>query len=393
MLSQGQLAAPGRAAAQLIERASGPFDLLARLLPIAAVQEVLKAIGLDLSKIEADLQAQRDNVAGVEQIARYAAREAGLLGHQRVDPIHLLLALLYTDVAGTPSFLQAHGATLYELRAYLQSPAARQQARRLRRPPAASLRGAVGVSPIFVGLVVLMGLSGGLLLLDLPQWLVMVTTLVFVLSGWLTSLCLHEFAHALIAFLGGDHEISAAGYLRLDPRGYLDPWFSFLLPVLFVLLGGIGLPGGAVYVRTGALRNRRWASAVGAAGPLASLAFTLLVALPFFLQPGLDWFWIHSPDLWGAVALLLLIEAGAFLLNLVPLPPLDGFRILEPVLPEELQLAARRIGNQALLIVFALLWFSPAGAWLWDGAYFLLALARVPLEMTGLGLDHMPQLR
>ena len=69
--------------------------------------------------------------------------------------------------------------------------------------------------------------------------------------GWLVSLCLHEFGHAYTAWKYGDRDVEVRGYLTLNPLKYTNPLLSLGLPVLFIALGGIGLPGGAVYVRTG----------------------------------------------------------------------------------------------------------------------------------------------
>ena len=94
--------------------------------------------------------------------------------------------------------------------------------------------------------------------------------LALVASGWIVSLCLHEFGHALAAYLGGDHAVADTGYLTLDPLKYTDPVLSLVLPILYLFLGGFGLPGGAVYIRTGLLRSAAWASVVSAAGPFAT---------------------------------------------------------------------------------------------------------------------------
>src|SRR5678815_2748961 len=64
--------------------------------------------------------------------------------------------------------------------------------------------------------------------------------------AWIFSVCLHEFGHAVVAYKGGDYTVRDKGYLTFNPLKYTDPLFSIILPVLFVALGGIGLPGGAV---------------------------------------------------------------------------------------------------------------------------------------------------
>src|SRR5881394_2617306 len=92
-----------------------------------------------------------------------------------------------------------------------------------------------------------------------------------VFIGWVLSVVLHEFAHGLVAYLGGDYTIRERGGLTLNPLQYVDPVMSIFLPMVFLALGGIPLPGGATYVRTDLLRSRLWATAVAAAGPLMNL--------------------------------------------------------------------------------------------------------------------------
>src|SRR5438270_14100773 len=72
--------------------------------------------------------------------------------------------------------------------------------------------------------------------------------------GWILSVTLHEFGHGLVAYLGGDYTIRERGGLTLNPLQYVDPLMSILLPAVFLLMGGIALPGGATYVRTDLLR-------------------------------------------------------------------------------------------------------------------------------------------
>jgi Zn-dependent protease len=99
---------------------------------------------------------------------------------------------------------------------------------------------------------------------------------VFVAAGWLVSLCLHEFAHAYVAYRSGDRSVVEQGYLTLNPLRYSDALLSIALPLLFVLVGGLGLPGGAVRVDPDALHSRLRQVLVSAAGPLANV----IVALP-----------------------------------------------------------------------------------------------------------------
>ncbi len=72
-----------------------------------------------------------------------------------------------------------------------------------------------------------------------------------VLGGWVITLCLHEFAHAAVAYAGGDISVRARGYLTLNPLRYTDLAYSVIIPILLLAVGGIPLPGGAVLVEPG----------------------------------------------------------------------------------------------------------------------------------------------
>ena len=92
-----------------------------------------------------------------------------------------------------------------------------------------------------------------------------------VLGGWVITLCLHEFAHAAVAYAGGDTSVRARGYLTLNPLRYTDLAYSVIIPILLLAVGGIPLPGGAVLVEPGRLRRRWYASLVSAAGPATNM--------------------------------------------------------------------------------------------------------------------------
>ena len=81
---------------------------------------------------------------------------------------------------------------------------------------------------------------------------------IIVVVGWVLSLCLHEFSHAIVAYYGGDTSVKEKGYLTFNPLKYTHPFFSFVIPVVILLMGGIGLPGGAVFINRGAIRTRWW---------------------------------------------------------------------------------------------------------------------------------------
>src|SRR3970040_1656278 len=104
-------------------------------------------------------------------------------------------------------------------------------------------------------------------------------TFLVVLIGWIFSLCLHEFSHALVAYYGGDNTVKEKGYLTFTPLKYTHPVFSLLMPIIFLLMGGIGLPGGAVYIERWRLRGPKWETAVSLAGPLSNALLALMLGL------------------------------------------------------------------------------------------------------------------
>lgn len=110
------------------------------------------------------------------------------------------------------------------------------------------LRQSVRPSPVFLALVALTVLGGVLAWLSAQtiRPLAYIGVFTFVIAGWLVSLCLHEFGHAYTAWRFGDHDAAVRGYLTLNPLRYSSPMLSLGLPLLFIALGGIGLPGGAV---------------------------------------------------------------------------------------------------------------------------------------------------
>jgi Zn-dependent protease len=184
-----------------------------------------------------------------------------------------------------------------------------------------------------------------------------------VLGGWAVALCLHEFGHALTAYRGGDRSVRAKGYLTLDIRRYTDPVMSLLLPLALLALGGVPLPGGAVWINRAALRSRAVASAVSLAGPLTNLilgaAVTAVVAI------------ISLPDgLAAGLSYLALVQILAFVLNILPVPGLDGFGVLEPYLPAQARRFAGSLGWYAPLLLFVLIIGVPAVANALFGAAF-----------------------
>lgn len=228
----------------------------------------------------------------------------------------------------------------------------------------------------------------------------MIQVAIFVCLGWILSVCLHEFGHAIVAYWGGDTTVKEKGYLTLNPIKYTDINLSLVLPLIFLLLGGIPLPGAAVYIDHRRLRGRAWKSAVSAAGPLASILVALLLAIGFKLtfptsldpeeignfqlnlaSPIYNFSWI-----WPAVAFLAYLEVFVVIINLLPIPSLDGYGIIEPWLPAEIQNKLRKFAKYGIFVLFALLWFvEPFNSLLASLAFGITQILGIPVELVGLG--------
>ncbi len=263
------------------------------------------------------------------------------------------------------------------------------------KPP---LKGAIQPSPIFIALLFLLGLSA-VKILD-PNFLgisvpTRVTVFVFVISAWIVSLIAHEFGHAIVAWRGGDLSVAPKGYLTLNPFKYTHPLTSIIIPVGILMIGGIGLPGGAVYIDRSKLSPER-DSAVSAAGPLANFVFAIIFLAPLVfgwvpvitndgeISPGAT-----VPATVMAVSLAFIggIQILSWILNLLPIPPLDGFGILEPLLPPSLQRALRAVSGYGFMVLIVLVMFTPAGQWLWWPVEFLFELFGWSTEMFSVGFN------
>lgn len=217
------------------------------------------------------------------------------------------------------------------------------------------LQQSVRPSPVFLAICAITVLGGVLAWLAGAEVtpLAYAGVFVFVIAGWVVSLCLHEFGHAYTAWRFGDHDVAVRGYLTLNPLKYSHPLLSIALPMVFIALGGIGLPGGAVYVRTGWMTARR-RTIVSLAGPFANVVLAVvLLALTALL---------YDPDhriFWYGMAFLGFLQVTAVLLNLLPIPGLDGYGALEPHLSYETQRALAPAKQWGFLILFVFLIAPP----------------------------------
>ena len=208
-------------------------------------------------------------------------------------------------------------------------------------------------------------------------------TFLIVVLGWVFSLCLHEFSHALVAYYGGDYTVKDKGYLTFNPLKYTHPVYSLLFPMLFLLMGGIGLPGGAVYIEKWRLKSRSWETAVSLAGPFSNALLALILGLILRLSP------VSASGIWPGLAFLAFLQISAVVLNLIPLPPFDGFGALEPYLSMNVRMKLAQTQGMLSWVVLILLWqVRFIGNLFWGFVGLLARLAEIPLDLASLGMSQ-----
>ncbi len=184
-----------------------------------------------------------------------------------------------------------------------------------------------------------------------------VVTLIFIIVILVFSTVLHEMAHGYVAYWLGDHTAKAMGRLSLNPMVHIDPFMSIIVPVMLYLMGG-PVFGGAkpVPIDTRNLKWKEWGFAlVAIAGPLTNMFLSFL----FFLA------WYFSGGNVGSGNEILqygiLINLGFALFNILPIPPLDGSRVLYALAPDFARDFMRKIEPYGLIIVYVLIYF--VGSW------------------------------
>jgi Zn-dependent protease len=176
-------------------------------------------------------------------------------------------------------------------------------------------------------------------------------TLVETLAAVLIAATIHEFAHALIADRLGDPTARHLGRLSLNPIVHLD-----LLGTLFFLLFGFGWAKPVPVNPRNFHDPRMGMLQVAVAGPLANI--TAAFALGMLLKvPGLTGVSLWAPFL----AIVIWINIVLAIFNLIPIPPLDGSRILEGLLPPQQSYAFSRLQPYGTLVLLALLYTGIVG--------------------------------
>ena len=178
-----------------------------------------------------------------------------------------------------------------------------------------------------------------------------------VLGVILLSMTLHEAMHAFMGYFLGDDTAKAQGRLTLNPIKHIDPFMTILLPVILALTPGAPIFGGAkpVPFNPNRVRYGDWGAAlVAIAGPLtnfviAFLAFGIGVLSGVITSQGVE------TTLVGQIIMLTMsVNLGFFVFNMLPIPPLDGSRVLYALAPETVRRGMEMVERYGVMVVFAI---------------------------------------
>lgn len=173
------------------------------------------------------------------------------------------------------------------------------------------------------------------------------------------AVMIHEVAHGFVAWKCGDTTAKDLGRLSLNPIRHVDPFGTIVFPLMLALLGTPFIFGWAKPVPINLSRTRNpkqafWLTAI--AGPASNLLQAILAVLVFHVTSMFDTPVMIYVTLW----LLMYIVVNVFLMafNLLPVPPLDGSKVLAVLLPDRVAMSYLQIERFGMLIIFALLYLN-----------------------------------
>ena len=169
------------------------------------------------------------------------------------------------------------------------------------------------------------------------------------------SVILHELAHGIVAYWLGDKTAKDAGRLTFNPIKHIDPFMSIMVPVILYIIGA-PVFGGAkpVPINTHNLKWREWGMAlVAIAGPFTNF----LIALIAFLIAHFSGILYGSGGelLYFIFVEVIFINLGFMVFNLIPIPPLDGSRLLYAIAPDGIRILMASMERYGFIIVYLLI--------------------------------------
>ncbi len=205
-----------------------------------------------------------------------------------------------------------------------------------------------------------------------------ILNLVIVLGVILISMTLHEAMHAFVAYWLGDDTARREGRLTLNPIKHIDPFLTIILPLGLALVGA-PIFGGAkpVPFRPDQVKGGDWGAAlVALGGPLTNL-FIAFITFGIGVVSGVITASGVEVSLAGTIIMTMIsVNLGFFVFNILPIPPLDGSRVLYALAPEFVRTGMRFIEQYGIILVFALVLLAGPllGAYMTEVINFFLTL-------------------
>lgn len=172
------------------------------------------------------------------------------------------------------------------------------------------------------------------------------------------SAIIHEYAHGWAADQLGDPTAKVAGRLTLSPKAHIDLWGTILMPIFLLLISGGSFMfayAKPVPYNPYNLRSRRWGPAfVGAAGPVSNLVLALIFGILIRVLP----VGILNPAFFSLLSVIVYANVLLAVFNLVPIPPLDGSKVLFAVLPDSLDNFKQNLERSGFIILVIFLLFG-----------------------------------
>ncbi len=178
----------------------------------------------------------------------------------------------------------------------------------------------------------------------------------------LPAIVIHEVSHGYVAYLLGDTTAKDRGRLTLNPLKHIDPWGTILLPLLMVAAFGFGFGyAKPVPINPNRFKDyRRGLFLTGIAGPASNLALAvvsgvIIRVMAFMGAPAIP----YVELVMIAIYFFCLMNLSLMFFNLIPLPPLDGSRVLPLFLSDRAMVTYAKFEQYGFVILFGLLWLAP----------------------------------
>jgi Zn-dependent protease len=180
-------------------------------------------------------------------------------------------------------------------------------------------------------------------------------TLIVTLVSLLIGLSLHEMMHAYMGYRLGDTTAHDLGRVSLNPLRHIDPMTTVLLPIITLVLFHVPiLAAKPVPFNPDRVKfDDLGAAMIAAAGPLTNLVLAIIGGVLAHAAAG-------NADVFNALTIFVSLNVGLFVFNLIPIPPLDGSRVLYAFAPDAVRGVMEQMEQYGLFIVFGLVLFVPA---------------------------------